>query len=75
MSMTMRRMLAFVAKWYSVPLLLVLWQIAVSSGLVTSRLLPSLKLVWDAAILDVGKRLERRRTLFGVACPIRREIQ
>jgi NitT/TauT family transport system permease protein len=53
-SMTMRRMLAFLAKWYSVPLLLVLWQIAVSSGLVTSRLLPSLNLVWNAMVVDVG---------------------
>jgi NitT/TauT family transport system permease protein len=44
---------AFVAKWYSVPLLLVLWQVAVSSGLVTSRLLPSLVLVWDALVADV----------------------
>jgi ABC-type nitrate/sulfonate/bicarbonate transport system permease component len=29
-------------RWYSIPLLLVLWQVAVSSGLIESRLLPSL---------------------------------
>jgi NitT/TauT family transport system permease protein len=30
----------FIARWYSIPLLLVVWQVAVSSGMVQSRLLP-----------------------------------
>lgn len=37
---------AFVARWYSIPLLLLLWQWAVSSGSVNSRLVPS---VWQVA--------------------------
>ena len=31
-----------VERWYSIPLLLLVWQAAVSSGLVESRLLPGL---------------------------------
>jgi NitT/TauT family transport system permease protein len=49
---TRDRAAAFIAKWYSVPLLLLIWQLAVSSGLVTSRLLPSLALVWDALVSE-----------------------
>ena len=30
-----------VTRWYSIPLLLLVWQVAVGSGLVESRLLPS----------------------------------
>lgn len=37
---------AFLARWYSIPLLLLLWQWAVSSGSVNSRLVPS---VWQVA--------------------------
>ncbi|MGB6538508.1 MAG: ABC transporter permease [Xanthobacteraceae bacterium] len=32
---------AFVARWYSIPLLLAAWQLAVSSGAINSRLVPS----------------------------------
>jgi len=34
------------ARWYSIPLLLLLWQAAVASGLVESRLLPGPGTVW-----------------------------
>ena len=40
-------------QWYSIPLLLLLWQLAVTSGLVESRLLPSLGLVWAALVEDM----------------------
>lgn len=40
-------------QWYSIPLLLVLWQIAVGSGLVESRLLPSLIRIGSALVEDV----------------------
>ena len=36
------------------PLLLLIWQLSVSSGLVTSRLLPSLVLVWGALVSDIS---------------------
>ena len=52
--MTMQRTLGFIAKCYSVPLLLLIWQLSVSSGLVTSRLLPSLVLVWGALVSDIS---------------------
>ena len=37
-----------VARWYSIPLLLLVWQAAVASGLVESRLLPGPETVWTA---------------------------
>ena len=43
-----------IGEWYSIPLLLVLWQLAVTSGLVESRLLPSLTRVWSALVVDLG---------------------
>ncbi|HUZ71458.1 MAG TPA: ABC transporter permease [Stellaceae bacterium] len=48
------RILRLVAQWYSIPLLLVVWQLAVSSGLVESRLLPSVVSVWDTLVAQVG---------------------
>jgi len=39
---------AIVGRWYSIPLLLVVWGAAVASGLVQSRLLPGPGAVWDA---------------------------
>jgi NitT/TauT family transport system permease protein len=42
-----------ISQWYSIPLLLVLWQVSVSSGLVESRLLPSLVRVWSALVTDI----------------------
>lgn len=41
-------------RWYSIPLLLLLWQFAVVSGLVDSRLLPSVGRVLSALANDVG---------------------
>ena len=43
-----------VGRWYSVPLLLLLWQAAVSSGLVHSRLLPGLEQVFGALLREMG---------------------
>jgi NitT/TauT family transport system permease protein len=45
---------SLVARWYSIPLLLLLWQVAVASGLVESRLLPGPGRVWTALVTDVG---------------------
>jgi NitT/TauT family transport system permease protein len=39
---------------YSIPLMLLLWQLAVASGLVESRLLPSLGRVWVALVEDMN---------------------
>ena len=39
---------AIVGRWYSIPLLLVVWRAAAASGLVQSRLLPGPGAVWDA---------------------------
>ncbi len=44
----------FIATWYSIPLLLALWQVAVSSGLVQSRLLPSVASVADTLVAEIG---------------------
>ena len=44
----------FIARWYSIPLLLLLWQLAVGSGLVESRLLPGPGRVLTALVTDVG---------------------
>ena len=52
--MTKDDVIGFIAKWYSVPLLLLIWQLCVSSGLVTSRLMPSLVLVWDALVAEMA---------------------
>jgi NitT/TauT family transport system permease protein len=43
-----------VARWYSIPLLLLVWQVAVGSGLVESRLLPSPVRVWSALVTDLA---------------------
>lgn len=40
--------LRFVRKWYSIPLLLLAWEICVSTGAIESRLLPGLGAVWAA---------------------------
>ena len=50
----LRQVLNNVGRWYSIPLLLLLWQIAVASGLVESRLLPSLGRVLSALATDIG---------------------
>jgi NitT/TauT family transport system permease protein len=43
-----------VARWYSIPLLLLVWQLSVGTGLVESRLLPSPVRVWSALTTDLG---------------------
>jgi NitT/TauT family transport system permease protein len=43
-----------IARWYSIPLLLLLWQVAVASGLVHSRLLPGPGTVFTALMDETG---------------------
>ena len=43
-----------ISRWYSIPLLLLLWQVAVDSGLVESRLLPSPARVWAELVTEIG---------------------
>jgi NitT/TauT family transport system permease protein len=50
MAGTIRRL----GQWYSIPLMLLVWQLAVTGGLVESRLLPSLVWVWAALVEDMG---------------------
>jgi ABC-type nitrate/sulfonate/bicarbonate transport system permease component len=42
------------ARWYSIPLLLVVWQVSVSTGLVHSRLLPSVEQVGAVLVSEIG---------------------
>jgi len=67
------------SRWYSIPLLLILWQIAVGSGLVHSRLLPSPAAVWVAFAAEIangnlvyhaGVTLARALTGFSLAALI-----
>jgi len=41
-------------RWYSIPLLLLVWQVAVGSGWVESRLLPSPARVWAELVTEIG---------------------
>ena len=43
----------FVGRWYSIPLLLAAWQLAVSSGSVNSRLLPSVPQVAEVLFAEI----------------------
>ena len=43
-----------IARWYSIPLLLLIWQAAVGTGLVESRLLPSPAQVWSVLVTEIG---------------------
>jgi NitT/TauT family transport system permease protein len=43
-----------VARWYSIPLLLLIWQVSVASGLVHSRLLPSPLQVWTVLVAEIA---------------------
>jgi hypothetical protein len=54
LAQTLAQTWSFAARWYSIPLLLLVWQLAVGSGLVESRLLPSPMRVWDALVTDLG---------------------
>jgi len=49
-----RRTCSLIARWYSIPLLLLVWQVAVGGGFVESRLLPSPERVWTALVTEVG---------------------
>jgi NitT/TauT family transport system permease protein len=68
--------LRYIERWYSIPLLLLVWQAAVSSGLVESRLLPGLGRVISALVRDTangalpyhtGVTLSRAATGFALA--------
>ena len=50
----MANALRLAGRYYSIPLLLVVWQAAVASGLVESRLLPSVGRVFIALARDIG---------------------
>jgi NitT/TauT family transport system permease protein len=50
----MQRVLRQVERWYSIPLLLLVWQAAVSTGLVESRLLPGLGRVIAVLVRDTA---------------------
>lgn len=43
-----------IGRWYSIPLLLLLWQVAVGSGFVESRLLPSPVQVWSVLVAEIA---------------------
>jgi NitT/TauT family transport system permease protein len=43
-----------ISRWYSIPLLLSLWQAAVSSGLVESRLLPGPAQIWTVLVTEIA---------------------
>jgi NitT/TauT family transport system permease protein len=43
-----------IGRWYSIPLLLLVWQVAVDSGLVQSRLLPSPSQVWSVLVTELA---------------------
>lgn len=53
----MAGLLRHIGRWYSIPLLLLVWQAAVSSGLVESRLLPGLGRVSAALMRDTSDGL------------------
>ena len=50
------RVARVIARWYSIPLLLFVWQVSVSSGLVHSRLLPGLGRVGAALVNGILDR-------------------
>ena len=54
LAQTLTQAWSLATRWYSIPLLLLVWQLAVGSGLVESRLLPSPVRVWDALVTDLG---------------------
>jgi NitT/TauT family transport system permease protein len=49
----MRRAISMIARWYPLPLLLAIWQLCVSTGLVVSRLVPGLDEIARAFVHDV----------------------
>lgn len=49
-----RRLRQLIARWYSIPLLLIVWQLAVASGSVHSRLLPSMAQVARVLVTEIA---------------------
>ncbi len=49
-----RQARSLIARWYSIPLLILAWQLAVGTGFVESRLLPSPQRVFTALVTEVG---------------------
>jgi ABC-type nitrate/sulfonate/bicarbonate transport system permease component len=43
-----------IGRWYSIPLLLLIWQVAVGGGFVESRLLPSPMQVWSVLVAEIA---------------------
>ncbi len=43
-----------ISRWYSIPLLLLLWQAAAGTGLIESRLLPSPVAIWTVLVAEVA---------------------
>lgn len=75
----MRRARQIIARWYSVPLLLLVWQVAVSSGAVKSRLLPSVtqvagvlfdQIADGALVYHAGVTISRALTGFALAAAV-----
>ena len=50
----MPQLVNLISKWYSIPLLILLWQIADSTGLIHSRLLPPPSRVWHTFVAEVA---------------------
>lgn len=59
-----------IGRWYSIPLLLLIWQVAVDSGLVQSRLLPSPSQVWSVLVAE----LENGRLVYHAAVTLSRAL-
>ena len=52
--MSTQSLRAFAARWYSVPLVLILWQLFAMTGLVSPRVLPTLDRVFSALYTDIA---------------------
>jgi ABC-type nitrate/sulfonate/bicarbonate transport system permease component len=50
----MAHVTSLIGRWYSIPLLLLIWQIAVGGGFVESRLLPSPMQVWSVLVAEIA---------------------
>lgn len=44
----------FIGRWYSIPLLLVIWQVVANAGLVQSQLLPSPARIWTVMVAELA---------------------
>src|SRR5579875_34258 len=72
-----RALLGIVGRWYSVAVVLLLWELIARSGLVNPRLFPSLEVIWDQLVLlasrgtlwnHLAATLIRVGAGFGLAC-------